>query len=471
MFIQTHGLWRAAAAALALLFAGCTSAPTVAEVQEQVPDRTAAMLRLANQRARSASVGETAATLNSLSGAEVGLNERFANDDAFDASMERLRTYLRERVFTEGHFEETQGGMAIFLLTDRVCSDGRTFPAPSCILFFKDVQVRLGVERAAKDGLDVTLMLGASRAAPMTYEVSEHRLGLRVALGELHAAARALGHGGQALASALPEVLTGRIRASLEKLGADGKEFEFAFSVLDAVRVETDLESAHNILFTTAAADPLVSLRVNAATNGIKAAFDLGATRFEFPYAQLFPRGTAGTRLSVDLRGASAILEGADSQPITLSNVSLGDGEASVKLNDFTLFSARLNEGLGDVAALTAERRADGVTDLTVSPGFDLMLKFALAAIADDGEVPDALLDAAFRLAFTADSGLPLLRAFGPNWGTGASGYAEIINGTLSFEHVGSGSVVASAGECVTAATPAEDADPILASFEVTPCR
>lgn len=473
MSFKTYGLWRAAAAALALLFAGCTGAPTVAEIQEDVPDWTASMLRAANQSAKTASAGETATTLNDVSGAEVGLNERFAEDAKVDAELERLRAYLRDRVFTEAHYEETKGGMAIFRLTDKVCTDGRplSLPMPSCLLFFKEVDLRLGVERGAKNGLDVTVMLGKDRAAPLTYEVSEQRLALRVALGELHASVRALGPGGNVLATTLPEVLSGRVRTSLEKLNKDGKEFEFAFSVLDDVRVETNADSVHNILFTTVASDPLLSLRVNAATNAIKLGFDLGETRVELPYRNVVPDGIAGTRFSVNLQGASAILEGADGQAIKLSNLSLGDGEASVKLDAFTLFSARLNEGLGDKASITAERRADGITDLTVSPGVDLAMNFALAAIADDAVVPDALLDAAFRFAFTADSGLPLLRAFGPNWGTGASGYAEIINGTMRFEHVGNGSVVATAGQCVTAATPAEGEDPILASFEVTACR
>lgn len=467
---KTYGLWRAAVAALALLLGACTGAPSVAEIREDVPDQTVDLLLAAHGSARTASSGETFSTLSAPFGSSANSADAPAPDEAsVNAELERLRTYLRDRVFTERHFEEVSGGMAIFLLTDTVCSDGTSFPDPVCVAFMDEVEVRLGVERAAKDGLSISVMVGKSRVAPLTYEVSKQRLAIQVALGALHDAAREFGPSGHVLAAALPDILTGRIQSSLERLDPEARSFVTAFSVLEDVRIESGF-GRNRVTFSTGTADPLVSVGVNSETHAVQVRLALAATQLELPYGQVVPGGIAGTRFGVRVAGASATLEGADGAPIILKELSFGGGAATVKLDDLTLFSASLNEGLGHVATLSAERRADGITDLTVNPGLDLLLGFGLAPIAGEVVVPDALLDSAFRLAFTSETELPLLRAFAANWGTGASGYVQIINGTLRLEHVGNGSIAANAGQCVSSVTPAEGEDPVLASFAISDC-
>jgi len=465
-------LWMSAVGVGALALSACSGPPSQADVQEKIPDRTVALLLAANASANKAGEGEAATTLlPSGEGSDTSTAALVVDDETASRELERLRIYLRDRVFTADHFEGTDGDMAVFLMTDTICTEGTLPKNPGCVAFLSEVDVRLGVSRQSGDRLAVDLMLGAERAAPIRYVVGEDSLAFQVALSQFHQTAEVLGLRGLALGAALPDVLEGRVQVGLERLGAEA--FEATLSVLEAVRVEDTLAQGP-VVFSTGVAEPLARVMVDGETRAVALGANVAETLLELPYRAMNPEGTAGETLTFDFAGLSFLVSGADGEPVTVTGAGLGNATSSVKLDGAPLVSLDINPEAGRTFAATLKLLEGGVQEIVMEPGFELFLQLALEPLTADQEIEPSFIDNSLHVVLAQDGGrIPRLLVHPADVVGEQPGYFELNPGNFVFA-LGSGErFEATTGDCFTFvdAPEAPEAGAVYLPIDFTTCR
>ena len=480
MILKTRQTWLAAAGAAALAMTGCNSPPTVTEVRETTAGVTAQMLTEADATARETADGEAVAAIvgganEAQGGSDSATLWSYPEEAATRAQFQRIKRFLEERVFTEENHESTEDYALIFrLMGDDICTDGSFVADPQCIRTVDAMELRLKAEKMhGTDGADlsITVLLGAKRAAPVTYLVGPQRLAVQYALGELRAAAQALGTEGAQFAAQLPQVLEGRLETSLERKGA--KHFQLAFSVLEAARMEQTTDQGL-FAFRTAAASPLSSLEVLAANKRVRVKADLGATRVSYPYGVYRPGGIAGTQLNLELGGLSYDIEAAEDQAeLAIGKLGLGNSQTRVTLDEMTLFTADLNKDAGRTVDVTFERDGERLVSATVSPEFDLALHYALAPLGVDsgGEVPAHFDNEGYRFRLFGQGGAKVGFVY-PNEETGAGGTLKLLAGNFLFSSSKGPSLTAATGACITSSNELpEGGHPVIDSLQTVACE
>lgn len=362
-------------------------------------------------------------------------------DDDGELSGQELVDFLVENVFTEEAYE----GDGVYLLgPELLCPtdfDGAIDPECADLVTQAELRIRVAL---AGDGLDFTLLVGPDRAAPLALELRTDRASL---VGDLAEAAAAAEH----LASItdgeleLPDVLEGVVALSLIVHGAEDVSVELA--VRQPIRVEGSFPEVGMVAFSTAAADPLASLRFDGPNQRLTAAYDLGRTRLQAPYSAIDPLSLASGTFDLDLQGASATLVLEDAlEALVVANIGFGDGTSTISLDEFELVALDFNAEAGRRMALTIAP-TDALPSFTFDPELDLALAIDLTPLADAGDdVPSYLLEEQYTV--TADGSMPTLQPVLAADGT--SGGLRVASGNLRIASA-TDEVVVPTGACLLA--------------------
>jgi hypothetical protein len=348
---------------------------------------------------------------------------------------------LRERILIEANLESSTSTSATYRLgADLLCS-GDSDQAPSgasagptdpefdsdCVDQVTRLEPRLVLTSPHEGDIDVTLLLGAERHAPLTLELYRESLGVRVDLDEGLEVARDFGEDLEGL-----RTLSGSLEWRLVRNAA--RDYSFEFNVLEPVSAVLESEGA-TLTASLAASSPAWNVRVNGNTNTLSAGLDLGTLRVLGPlrlFADLFdgddsiddaggvtggafdavplpepeptPREYTGV-IDLLLAGLSGTVSyTADTDVFSFSDLGFGDDTSTLKHDGNTLLGLDLNALSGRRVNLEVSPTEDGA-EIRISPTFDLQLALAFEHIADqfDG-IADYLLSDALHFWFEGDS-------------------------------------------------------------------
>ncbi len=366
---------------------------------------------------------------------------------------------LRERILVEQNLEaETSTSATYRLGPDVLCSTDDAPDAPGaapsepeldadCVEQVNRLEPRLVLTSPHEGDIDMTLLLGADRHAPLTLSLYRQSLGLRLDLGAGLAIARDLGEDLDGLRE-----LAGVLELRLVKHGE--RDYSLELNVLEALAAVVDSDG-ETLSTSLGASSPAWNVRVDGNSNTLSAGIDLAAFRLAGPlgaFADMFeserdrdlPPGT-GTLggfdlgpspdssdepsytgvLDLFLAGLSGTVRyGADSDVLSLDNLGFGDATSTLKHDGNTLFGLDLNATQGRRVNIEIVPTDDGA-QINLTPSFDLRLALAFEHIADQVEdIADALLDDTLHIWF--DGAAPTLQV--------ESDQIRVAAGTLHLE-------------------------------------
>jgi hypothetical protein len=403
---------------------------------------------------------ETVCTSDEVSEADLEENRQAIRDDA-----DELVRRLREEIFVEANLESETSTSATYRLGPEVlCSADDSDAPPSgsgapafepeldadCVDQVDRLEPRLVLTSPREGDIDVTLLLGSERHAPLTLSLYRQSLGLRVDLAEGLAVARELGDDLEAI-----HELSGLLELRLVENAA--RDYSLELNVLEAVSAE--VESDGDVLTTSlGASSPAWNVRVDGNANALSAGFDLAAFRLTGPL-RAFADAFAGSEdrdvaepstgaaylppeqtpeepappmertytgvLDLFLAGLSGTLHyTADSDVLAFEDLGFGDSTSTLEHDGNRLLALDLNAAAGRRVNLTFTPSDEG-TQIDITPSFDLRLALAFHFIADqfDG-IADYLLDDTLHAWFEGDS--PSLEA--------KDEQLRVLSGTLHIE-------------------------------------
>ena len=316
----------------------------------------------------------------------------------------------------------------------------------------------------AGDGLDISLAVGPERAEPLTLRLRSNLLGLAIDLAE---GKKAITHlaliTGEDLE--LPDVMEGVFAFTMTVENEQRVVLDAAIE--KAVRLEARTAEGP-FAFSSAAKTPLLSLTLDGAAQEVQFALDIGRTQLTAPWSSLEAESLVTSGLyALDFAGASYTTTlRADDQSINITNIGLGDGTTTLKLDDHVLFAMDLNANAGRRYNMTVSPTADGNASFAIDPSFDLSLKYDARPLANAGDlVEDFLLDETYRISFTGNNPTFEVNA--------AAAGIEITSGTLTISSTAAAAdVVVNAGEClVENFAPANGAHAVLGLLSVSDCQ
>lgn len=269
---------------------------------------------------------------------------------------------LNEGVFADANYE----GDGVFRVpASQLCAD----PADTaCVDDANRAELRIRAE-TADDGLDLTLLVGADRAEPMSIGLRQGVLTLSVDLAEAEAAVRAVG----STEPGWTVELSGAISARLAVLGT--AHVAIALNVDQPVHIAIgDGTGGEPLALDTAAAQPLVRVELDGVAVTGSAQLGLGSTQVHIP-ADLDPA------LDVDLAGVTATAAMA-AGALTIDRLSLGDRTTTVAVGGQQAIAIDLNPDAGRGLGMTVTGDATDAT-FAITPGLDLRVAIDHAVLGD----------------------------------------------------------------------------------------
>lgn len=379
---------------------------------------------------------------------------------------------LTEQIFNEANYE---GGGNYRLSTDLLCPEEFIYDPDQpdlpevptvdqeCLDMVAALEPRVHVQEAG-DGLDFTLMIGADRAEPISLELRSDRITLATDLADVKQAANSIATAsGEAVE--LPAIMEGVVAATLRSNGPQDISVEFA--VREALNISGSFPDTGDVAFSTAAADPIFSVRLNGADEEVTASMDVGRTQLSLPWASVDELSNATGTFALDWQGHSITAFLSEAQEgISLSNLGLGDGTSTIKLDEFTLFSLDLNADAGRRFAMDILAAADSLPTFTFDPKMSLAMHFDFSPLADAGdEVASYMLGETYTIDIDGDT--PTLQPF-----QGAiDGGIKVVSGQMRIaSSADNGNVTVDAGSCLLASEVLPEEHEILGAFASGTC-
>ncbi len=396
-----------------------------------------------------------------------------------------INDWLETNVFSQSNLESSDDTSATFLLkgapfcettscaytcTDTGCTGAcETAVDPECVRIFEEVEVRVRATPVGDDGVKLELLIGPDRYGPVTLDASSTSLAVTVDLGAVKSSYLRIAQVAGVQGVELPAVMAGRVKAEL-RINGD-QDVSLTGSVLQAVQiVVTSLEGDTGL--SLAAADPMVSLRVQGLTGAVSMALAAGALDVYEPRSTLTGNLLSTGRYEMHLDGASfaATLE-PGATDLTVTGIGLGDGPTTLAKDGVPFFTVDLNAAEGRTLDLTVtpDTLANSAT-FAVTPAFDLGLGFAYAAVAADfPAVPSWEYAETLRFALTGDGAA--VEPLAADTLTGFPGGIAVRGGTLVLSAATGASLEVPAGSClVPQSSVAPEAHPVIGAFAVVTC-
>lgn len=388
---------------------------------------------------------------------------------------------LSERIFNEENVETSDDTSVTYLLGPEdlcaaleagdVLSDGTVVESaggfdPECVDDVTRAAIRLRVTSPSEGNVDVTLILTEQRFEPVVFELHQERLAVTADLDQLTSSIEALGEDLEGL-----ESLEGRVQFELVKNAP--LDYSARYNVLDDVKVVVTDDAGNRLQVSVGASTPTLEGRIDGNAKTVSASYGLGPVRVSGPlalFADMF-EGSEESSDSLDVGSTGealvapepvpapepakvytgmieAVLGGLDgtftydgvADAFSLTNLGLGDESTTLKHDGNTLLALDVNQGAGRHFDLTVHDTASGL-ELTFSPTLDVSLALGFQHIADQVEVPEALMNDTLRFFFDGQN--PSIR--------GRDNGLEVTSGTL---HLTSSAhpeydVTVSAGRCL----------------------
>jgi hypothetical protein len=345
--------------------------------------------------------------------------------------VEALVRLLRERILIEANLEVSTATSSTYLLgPDVLCTetsaDSTALTAsasssaeidPDCVSRVERLHPRLRLTSPREADIDMTLLLGEDKHAPLTFQLYKKSLGLQLNLREALSAARDLGKGLEGL-----EELSGVLQVQL--LENQENDYSIAVNVLEALHIVTDMDGKR-VSASLRARSPALSLRVDGNARRLTAGVDLGAFELHGPLRWLSSmlqetraddqdsrsdaESTTEQRDSGDmdlfLGGLSASFSYvADSDVLNIDNIGLGVSTSSLKHEGNTLLAVDLNAEHGRRVNVKLEPLGDA-TKISISPTLDLGLSLAFRHVQRQlDNISPALLADTLRIWFAGDA-------------------------------------------------------------------
>jgi hypothetical protein len=294
-----------------------------------------------------------------------------------------LEQFLSQRVFTDANVESSDGSSVTFLLHgDDVCpyvlpdgsrsllaASGGTLDA-GCAEDVDQQQIRVKASEPASDALDLALLIGPARAAPLTLELRTNSVAAVVSLDGVKGVLE-FEHTLDA-ASPVPQAMTGVVdlKVVFNRVVSGKVDVTFSSSVRQAVDVQVQ-DATGTTTLATAARSPWASLQVNGIDQAVAAQLDLGPTTVSAPY--YVSADNAYRQEVTSLAGMSFSFSAQDGQAgdFVISNLGLGDARTSVSLAGQDVFRADLDPRHFAIS-FKADPSFAGRTIFTLEPGFQL---------------------------------------------------------------------------------------------------
>ena len=369
---------------------------------------------------------------------------------------------LRERILIEENLESETSTEAIYLLGPAVLCDrapavdtvtGGELDA-DCVEQVNRLQPRLRLTSPNEGDIDIALLLGEARRAPLTVQLYQSSLGLSADLGQIFALSRDLGEDLEGV-----ESLAGVLQ--LQLVENQPRDYSLELNVLEALSLELSSDG-DTLSASLGASSPAWHVRVDGNARSLSAGIDLALFKLVGPlrlFADSFEGGSAtGAGSSAGLAAPPgdafaplpeplpepapiepaytgiidlfvAGLSGtatytADSDVLELEDLGFGDSTSTLKHDGNTLFSLDFNQLQGRRVNLVIEPAGDGAK-ISVTPTFDLKMALAFHYVADQfDDLASYLLDDTLRVWFAGDA--PAVEA--------ADGQLRVVSGTLNLE-------------------------------------
>jgi hypothetical protein len=357
-----------------------------------------------------------------------------------------LARWLRERVFVDAAYE----GDGVFRISGaRVCpvEDGATAPDPDCVQAIDDAELRVRATRPDGGGLDLVILVGPERSAPIELGLRAGAIDVAVDLAEakealLHLAAVT----GEELE--LPSVMRGRVGVSLERRGA--RHVALAAGVRQAIEIAGEMEGGPFSL-SVQAREPVLAVELDLPRGAFSVDVDVGRVALAAPWRVLSPDSAATGQGSFELAGVTAAATLGDT--LRIDDVSLGGSPLAVKLGAHTILSVALAALDVEVVPTAAAPR------ILLSPGLEVVVTLGTRPLADAGDEV---------AAWTHDE-VVTLRA-----GQEVVPYAggvEAVRGAISISAAKAGaSVTAAEGQCLAGSPLTAGEHPLVGLFAAVPC-
>lgn len=328
---------------------------------------------------------------------------------------------------------------------------------PECLRILSEVPVRLQISSPRRGDVDVALLIGQGRVNPAKFRIWSDELAVTVDLGKTKDALELLAAAAEEELD-LPEVMHGKLEASLKALGGD--TYEGTVSVLSAVEI-VSMSLDHPMSVRVAAASPALRGVVDGQGHEITAESNIGAVDVTGSLDLLFGSEETceyldngevqcesnadmlGHMMAFHLGGASArtTYDGAN-DVITLENLGLGDSTTTFAVDDQQVVGVDVNATHSRRFDMTV-RAVEGGVELGVSPAFDLAIELATRHMPNADETPSWALDESLRVTFEGASA-PTLRL------DDETGAMRVLEGVLKLSSDALGqTIVVNAGQCL----------------------
>jgi hypothetical protein len=368
---------------------------------------------------------------------------------------------LAELIFTEENHE----GDGIYRVRGASFCEIDGVVDAECAASIDDLELRIRATEAG-DGMDIGFRIGPDQAEPFVLELRSNLLAVVIDLADVKDVVVFLSDGSPD--AELPKVMEGVISFAL--IVPAENQAEIQFSVREALRFETDSSGTGPAMkLETEARDPMFSVQM--AADSLTMTVDVGRTRVTGPWADIQGDGLDLGELDVDWQGLTYKIDlQASSDVLAVSNIGLGDGTSTIKLDGATLLSVDLNKDSGRTFDIELTLDEAGLPLLAVAPGIDLQVSYDLQALVEGGVVVDApLLSSAYSIEVRGEK--PTLQPVEADFVTGFPGGVRVVSGEIVVSADGvADPLVVSAGQCLVETIPAPEAHPLMGALAAVDC-
>lgn len=413
-------------------------------------------------------------------GDDVDCAESFDVPD-FDVELEQARAeldkLLTDHVFVEGNIESEERREITYLIKGQnVCSYAELAGSElqECITLVDSMQLRLVVTSPQEGDVSIDVLVGDSRYNPISLDVWQDKLAVELGLGDIVDSAKLLVDAvdGEDISGDIPDTFKGRVRAELSVAGA--QSVAARFSVLEEVQI-ADAEEGFDVKL--AVADPAVTMIMDGTAKTIDYEVNWSAINFTYPESsgEGYYDDESGEFIEQETTHSYALalagltgqgIFSADDESITINNLGLGDGAATLDIDSKRVFEADLNPNAGrafDVTIAMQEQDGEEAVDITVSPELDLSLAFKFAQLAnaaEDLDIDPWMMDETLDISFSGTT--PTLHI--------ADELVKVVSGTLSLTSItGAHGITVDADQCLVDVYEDQICEPVADGDDAAP--
>jgi hypothetical protein len=384
----------------------------------------------------------------------------FGDDEIDEGGLEISRSngeefakILNTKVFTKEQYEED----GYFLLNGKNFCDENDSES-ECLRVFEEMQLRVLAEKS-DGGLQVTLLVGPERVAPITVSVNKTRVKLAIDLVEVGKSLDKI-----ALVSkeefSLPLTMNGKL--SLEFVANENQDLSLALSVLEDVEIlGVEGEEFAGLAFTMAASAPTLKLQGNGIEKSLALILNVNETFIKVPGSLIGDGEEQVSSYELALQGLSATLNvKAGSKKVDITNIGFGNGTSTLKAGNAPVMTLDFNKDYNRKMDVQISMEND-VPTVSVSPALALSLFIDLSVLDESEEVPSFLAGETYDFLFHGEN--PTMSMIKQS--EGFSGGFKVNSGALELSSSSSNKVLVGAGECLSSQEAAEDAHPIMGAL------